>query len=115
MSVRMRLLAATCAAACGAAAWAGGASAQGTPATLLMPGVTYQRQVTFTPRGPVVLNVAIGPRPGGLYALDPVLSNNALIGRQRLTDMEKGLSASATAIGVNGDLFAPATGTRLDA
>ena len=83
---------------------------QGTPATTLMPGVSYQQQVTFTPRGPVVLNVVVGPRPGGLFALKPVLSNNALIGRQKLTDMQKGLSASATAVGVNGDLFTLATG-----
>ena len=83
---------------------------QGTPVTTLMPGVTYQQQVTFTPRGPVVLNVAVASKPGGLYALRPVLSNNALIGRQKLTEMEKGLSASATAVGVNGDLFTLATG-----
>jgi hypothetical protein len=106
----MRSLAATCAAACVLTATAGAAVLQSAPATTLMPGVTYQQQVTFTPRGPVVLNVVIGPRPGGLYALKPVLSNNALIGRAKLTDMEKGLSASATAVGVNGDLFTLATG-----
>ncbi len=106
----MRSLAVTCAAACVLAAAAGAAVRQGTPPTLLMPGVTFQRQVTFTPRGPVVLNVVLGPRPGGLYALMPVLSNNALIGRAKVTDMEKAISPSATAVGVNGDLFALATG-----
>lgn len=106
----MRSLAVTCAAACVLAAAAGAAVRQGTPPTLLMPGVTFQRQVTFTPRGPVVLNVVLGPRPGGLYALRPVLSNNALIGRAKVTDMEKAISPSATAVGVNGDLFALATG-----
>ena len=110
MSSGMRSLAVTCAAACILTATAGAAVRQGTPVTLLMPGVTYQRQVTFTPRGPVVLNVVIGPRPGGLYALKPVLSNNALIGRQKVTDMEKAISPSATAVGVNGDLFTLATG-----
>ncbi len=110
MSSRMRLFAATCVVACAATASAGAALRQSAPVTQLMPGVSYQRQVTFTPRGPVVLNVVTGPRPGGLYALKPVLSNNALIGRARLTDMEKGVSTQATAVGVNGDLFTLATG-----
>ena len=43
----------------------------------LMPSVTYQRLVQFTPHGPVVYHVLTAPRPGGLYALRPVLSNNA--------------------------------------
>jgi hypothetical protein len=106
----MRLLAAACVLACAFAASAGAAPRQSAPVIGLMPGVTYQRQVTFTPRGPVVLNVVTGPRPGGLYAMKPVLSNNALIGRQKLTEMEKGLATSATAVGVNGDLFTLATG-----
>lgn len=110
MPSRMRLFAAACVAACAFSASAGAALHQSTPVTVLMPGVSYQRQVTFTPRGPVVLNVVIGPRPVGLYALKPILSNNALIGRQKVTDMEKGLSASATAVGVNGDLFTLNTG-----
>lgn len=105
MPSRMRLIAAACALACVLDASAGAGLRQSTPAIQLMPGVSYQRQVAFTPRGPVVLNVVLGPRPGGLYALRPVLSNNALIGRQKVTDMEKGLSASATAVGVNGDFF----------
>ena len=71
-----------------------------------MPGVTYQRQVTFTPRGPVVLNVVLGPRPGGLYALKPVLSNSALIGRAEGDGQDKAISSSATAVGVDGDLHA---------
>jgi hypothetical protein len=106
----MRLFAAALLVACAFAAQASAALRQSAPVTTLMPGVTYQRQVTFTPRGPVVLNVVTGPRPGGLYALKPVLSNNALIGRQTLTEMEKGLSTSATAVGVNGDLFTLSTG-----
>ncbi len=106
----MRRLAIACALACALTASAGAALHQSAPVTQLMPGVAYQRQVTFTPRGPVVLNVVTGPRPGGLYALKPVLSNNALIGRAKLTDMEKGISTQATAVGVNGDLFTLATG-----
>ena len=50
----------------------------------LMPGVCYQRQVDFTPRGPVVLNVVIAPRPdGSLYTLAPVLGQETLPGTER--------------------------------
>jgi flagellar hook assembly protein FlgD len=72
---------------------------------ILMPGVTYQRQVEFTPHGPVVYHVLTAPRPGGLYALRTVLSNGAVMGRERVTEMEKDVSTQATVAGVNGDLF----------
>ena len=84
------------------AAPAGGQSTR----ALLVPGVSYSRQVEFTPRGPVVLHVVTAPRPGGLYGLQPVLSNNAIVGRERLTSMERGVSGGATAVGITGDLFA---------
>jgi hypothetical protein len=45
------------------------------------------------------------PRPGGLYALRPVLSNNSVLGRETVTSMEKRVGASATVGGVNADLF----------
>jgi flagellar hook assembly protein FlgD len=78
---------------------------------LLMPGVTYTREVDFTPRGPVVLDVVTAPRPdGSLYTLAPVLTNDRLTGTATLTDAEKRLSASATTIGLNGDYFAAASG-----
>ena len=70
-----------------------------------MPGVTYTKRVQFTPHGPVVLNVVTAPKPGGLYSLSPVLSNDALVNREKLTDMQKRLSATATTVGVNGDYF----------
>jgi hypothetical protein len=73
--------------------------------TLLMPGVTYERQVQFTSHGPVAIHVMMGPRPGGLWGLEPVLSNGAIVGRQRVTEMQRGLSHAATVAGVNGDLF----------
>ncbi len=84
-----------------------GAERQATTSTeLLMPGVTYTRQVVFTPRGPVVLNVVTAPRPdGSLYTLAPVLSNDAVVATDRLTAMEQALGASATVVGVNGDYF----------
>jgi len=78
-----------------------------TAQSLLMPGVTYERQVEFTPRGPVVLDVVTAPKPdGALYSLQPVLSNNAVVATERLTDIEKELKASSTTVAVNGDFFA---------
>lgn len=76
----------------------------------LMPGVTYEKAVQFTPHGPVALHVVTGPRPSGLYALRPVLSNETIVGRETVTSMQKRLSSSATTVGVNADFFAPATG-----
>ncbi|MGH3105031.1 MAG: phosphodiester glycosidase family protein [Gaiellaceae bacterium] len=78
--------------------------------TLLMPGVTYERQVQFTSHGPVALHVVNAPKPGGLWALRPVLSNGAIVGRERVTAMQRNVSAEATVAGVNGDFFAPADG-----
>jgi hypothetical protein len=79
--------------------------------TLLMPGVTYERNVEFTPHGPVVLDVVTAPRPdGSLYSLAPALSNGALVATQKLTDMEKDVAAASTVVGVNGDFFAPSPG-----
>ena len=76
----------------------------------LMPGVVYARQLEFTAHGPVVINVLTAPRPTGLYALKPILSNNAVLGRERLTSMERRVSGDATVAGVNGDLFNLADG-----
>jgi hypothetical protein len=78
---------------------------QAQQARLLMPGVTYDKTVQFTPRGPVVAHVLRGPRPVGLYALKPILSNDAIVGRERVTQMQRRLSSTATVAGVNGDLF----------
>jgi hypothetical protein len=72
---------------------------------MMTPGVTYEKQVVFTPHGPVVIHVMTAPRPGGLYALRPVLSNNSVLGRETVTSMEKRVGASATVGGVNADLF----------
>jgi hypothetical protein len=72
---------------------------------VLTPGVTYEKQVQFTPHGPVAIHVMTAPKPGGLYALRPVLSNGALLGRERVTSMQKRVSSIATVAGVNGDMF----------
>jgi hypothetical protein len=81
------------------------APASGAQRVLLMPGVTYERQLDLTPHGPVAVNVLTAPRPGGLYSLGPALSNDAISGRERLTAIEKRASPTATVAGVNGDLF----------
>jgi flagellar hook assembly protein FlgD len=73
---------------------------------LLMPGVTYERQVQFTAYGPVAIHVVIAPRPTGAYALKPVLSNGAIVGRDKVSSIQKDTSRDFTAAGVNGDLFA---------
>jgi hypothetical protein len=76
-----------------------------TPPETLMPGVTYQRLVQFTTRGPVVYHVLTAPKPGGLYSLEPVLSNGAIVGKQRVTEIEAAAAGDATTAGINGDFF----------
>src|SRR5262245_42784160 len=86
------------------AVFAAPAHAQGTP---LMPGVTYERTVQFTPHGAVVLHVLTAPRPGdqkGLYQLAPVLARGTVLGgRQKVTQIEQDISTRATVAGINGD------------
>jgi Phosphodiester glycosidase/FlgD Ig-like domain len=77
---------------------------------LLWPGVTYERGVQFTPNGPVAISILRGPRPTGVTTLEPLLSNDSLLGRETLTGMEKRLGSTAVTAGVNGDYFAIATG-----
>src|SRR5919201_4903845 len=77
----------------------------------LMPGVVFSKQVEFTAHGPVVLNVVSAPRPTGLYSIQAALSHEIVPGRARLTDMEKGASATSTVVGINGDFFNTRWGT----
>jgi Phosphodiester glycosidase/FlgD Ig-like domain len=76
----------------------------------LIPGLNYSRQLLFTPHGPVVVHVLVAPRPGGLWDLHPVLSDNAISGKQRLTGIERVASPSATVAGINADFFNAADG-----
>ena len=72
----------------------------------LMPGVTYERDVQFTPHGPVGLVVVTAPAPAanGLYSLGPVLAGGVIrSARERVTDLEREVSGSSTAVGINGD------------
>ena len=68
-----------------------------------MPGVTYERQTLLTSHGPVALHIVLGPRPGGVLTLEPVLSNDIVPGSEPLTSIQRRLSPTATSIGVNGD------------
>jgi hypothetical protein len=81
------------------------AGAQSVP---LMPGVTYDKQVQFTPHGPIGLTVITAPPPGaagGLYRLGPVLAGGTVRGaRETVPDLEREVSGSSTAVGVAGDL-----------
>src|SRR3954452_7249515 len=86
------------------AAFTAPAHAQGTQ---VMPGVTYEKTVEFTPHGAVVLHVITATRPGdqnGLCQLTPLLAPGAIMGGvERVTQIEKDASAAATVAGINGD------------
>jgi hypothetical protein len=71
----------------------------------LMPGVTYQRKLQWTGAGPAVTYVINAPRPGGLYSLTPLLSNNTILGRETVSSMERRVAGQMTTVGVNGDFF----------
>jgi hypothetical protein len=87
------------------------AGAQSVP---LMPGVTYDKQVQFTPHGPVGFTVITAPPPGaagGLYRLGPVLAAGTIGGaRERVADLEREVSGSSTAAGIAGDFSTGADG-----
>ena len=76
----------------------------------LFPGATYERSVQFTPHGPVTVHVVRGPKPVGLYRLKPVLSNGSVVLRETVSSMQRRLASQETAVGVNGDYFAPSDG-----
>jgi hypothetical protein len=71
----------------------------------VMPGVTYEHKLSWTPGGPLSMYVITAPKPGGLYGLTPLLSNNAITGRETVSSMERRVSRQMTTIGVNGDFF----------
>jgi exopolysaccharide biosynthesis protein len=67
-----------------------------------MPGVTFDHRVL---KGPVQAYVVTAPKPGGLYSLTPLLSNDTITGRETVSSMERRVSSQMTTIGVNGDFF----------
>jgi hypothetical protein len=93
-----------------AAAVVPGVAAGASTTTELLPGVTYEREVRRTSAGPIVIHAITAPRPGGLYDVRPVLSNEMLIGKETVSSMQRRLSGRATLTGVNGDLFNPTIG-----
>jgi len=94
-----------------ASAATGGSRQESVSSTLLIPGVTYTREVDFTSRGPIVLDVLTAPKPDGhLYTLAPALSNDHLVGRESLTRLESRVAAGATTMAIDGDYFDRTTG-----
>jgi hypothetical protein len=71
----------------------------------VMPGVTYEHRLSWTPGGPLSMYVITAPKPGGLYSLTPLLSNNTITGRETVSSMERRVTRRMTTIGVNGDFF----------
>ena len=71
----------------------------------VMPSVTYDHILQWTPHGQLSMYVITAPRPGGLYSLDALLSNGTITGRETVTSMERDVSTRMTTIGVNGDFF----------
>ncbi len=71
----------------------------------VLPGITYSHTTQYTAHGPVSLYVVTAPRPGGLYALQPVLSNDTILRRETVSSMQRRLSPQATSVGINGDMF----------
>jgi exopolysaccharide biosynthesis protein len=103
----VRPLAASSLAVCAAFLLAAPAQAE---TVQLLPNVTYETGVQFTPHGPVALHIVRGPRPTGLYRLRPVLSNESIVNRETVSSMQRRLATQATSVGVNGDFFSPADG-----
>jgi len=85
-------------------ALAGAPSATARPVQA-MPGVTYDHRLEWTAAGPISTYVITAPKPGGLYSLTPLLSNNTIVGRETVSSMERRMSNQMTTIGVNGDFF----------
>ena len=79
--------------------------AAGARPVVLMPGVTYERAVQWTGAGPVTTYVVNAPRPVGLYSLTPLLSNDAITGRETVSSMQRRVAGQMTTVGVNGDFF----------
>ena len=74
--------------------------------SLLMPGVTYTREVDFTLRGPIILDVVTAPKPDGeVYSLAPALSNDRLRGKESLTRLDNRVAAGETSVAIDGDYF----------
>jgi flagellar hook assembly protein FlgD len=89
-----------------ASAATGRSDQESVTSSLLLPGVTYMREVDFTSRGPIVLDVVTAPKPDGkVYSLAPALSNDQLRGKESLTRLQNRVAAGATTVAIDGDYF----------
>ena len=87
------------------------AQQQSVSTSTLMPGVTYTREVDFTSRGPIVVDVVTTPKPDGtVYSLEPALSNGQLRGTEQLTHLAARVAGGETTVAIDGDYFASRTG-----
>ena len=97
--------------AAAASAATGRSTQESVSTSVLMPGVTYAREVDFTSRGPIVLDVVTAPKPDGeAYSLAPALSNDQLRGKETLTHLASRVAAGATTVAIDGDYFDRASG-----
>lgn len=71
-----------------------------------MPDTSYTREVDFTQHGPVVLHVVTAPAPVGRYSLRPVLAGNAVLGRERVTTMQRAVAGEGSSVGISANLTA---------
>lgn len=76
----------------------------------IMPGIRYIREKRTVGGAPVVFHVVYGPKPGGLYGLRPVLSNERVSGKETLTSMQRRLLRRNNLVGVNADFSNGTTG-----
>jgi hypothetical protein len=76
----------------------------------IMPGIRYIREKRTVGGVPVVFHVVYGPKPGGLYGLRPVLSNERVSGKETLTSMQRRLLRRNNLVGVNADFSNGTTG-----
>jgi Phosphodiester glycosidase/FlgD Ig-like domain len=102
--IAVAAVAAFCAALAVASA-TGRALQESVSTSTLMPGVTYTREVDFTSRGPIVLDIVTAPKPTGpTYSLAPALSNDQLVGKEAITRLSTRASGGAT-VAIDGDYF----------
>jgi hypothetical protein len=77
---------------------------------LIMPRIRYIHETRLIGGQRVVFHVVFAPKPGGVYGLRPVLSNNTVSGRASLSAMQRHMLPKANVVGVNADFFTFATG-----
>jgi hypothetical protein len=77
---------------------------------LIMPNIRYIKETRLVGGQRVIFHVVYAPKPGGLYDLRPVLSNNTVSGRETLSAMQRRMLPRSNVVGVNADFFTYATG-----